>query len=226
MAHSSAALALRAKILGTLIRDARKTNGKSIEECSQAIGISVQQYQAFEEGRQAPSLPELEGLAFFLETPLEHFWSSQTLGANSKTKTLPDIARLMSIRNRMIGALLRQSRLDSQLSLEEASESIKIEVDTLNDYELGLKSAPLPELEALSDLFNRSIREFRDQHGPVGSWDAQQRALSDFLDLPDELQTFVSKPVNRPYLELAQRLSKMSVDKLRSVAEILLEITY
>jgi hypothetical protein len=43
--------------------------------------------------------------------------------------------------------------------------------------------------------------------------------------MPVDLQTFVSKPINRPYLELAQRLSEMSVDKLRSVAEGLLEIT-
>ena len=39
------------------------------------------------------------------------------------------------------------------------------------------------------------------------------------------MQQFVSKPVNQPYLELAQRLSEMSVERLRSVAEGLLEIT-
>jgi len=44
--------------------------------------------------------------------------------------------------------------------------------------------------------------------------------------MPVEMQVFVSKPINRPYLELAIRLSEMSVDRLRSVAEGLLEITY
>jgi hypothetical protein len=39
------------------------------------------------------------------------------------------------------------------------------------------------------------------------------------------LLEFVSKPVNRPYLELAQRLSKTNVENLRAVAEGLLEIT-
>jgi hypothetical protein len=33
-------------------------------------------------------------------------------------------------------------------------------------------------------------------------------------------------PVNRPYLELAMKLSSMSRDKLRAVAEDLLDITY
>jgi hypothetical protein len=46
-----------------------------------------------------------------------------------------------------------------------------------------------------------------------------------FLELPDDLQAFLTQPVNRPYLELAVRLSEMSRDKLRSVAEGLLDIT-
>ena len=84
----------------------------------------------------------------------------------------------------------------------------------------------MPELEALSGMLQRSIREFQDHHGPVGIWNAQQRALNSFLQLPLELQLFIAKPVNRPYLDLAARLSDMSVEKLRAVAEGLLEITY
>ena len=49
--------------------------------------------------------------------------------------------------------------------------------------------------------------------------------MQQFLDLPKELQAFVCQPVNRPYLELAMKLSSMSTDKLRSVAEGLLDIT-
>jgi hypothetical protein len=50
--------------------------------------------------------------------------------------------------------------------------------------------------------------------------------MQKFLDLPPEVQQFVAKPVNRPYLELAMRLSDLSAEKLRAVAEVLLEITY
>ena len=86
-------------------------------------------------------------------------------------------------------------------------------------------SIPVPMLEVLADVFNASLRDFQDQHGPTGIWFAQQRTLRDFGELPLELQAFVCKPVNRPYLELAQRLSDMEVEKLRAVAEGLLEIT-
>jgi len=52
-----------------------------------------------------------------------------------------------------------------------------------------------------------------------------QKGIQQFLELPHELQDFVCQPVNRPYLELALKLSSMPTDKLRSVAEGLLDIT-
>ncbi|MBC8509927.1 MAG: hypothetical protein H8D34_34190, partial [Chloroflexi bacterium] len=82
-----------------------------------------------------------------------------------------------------------------------------------------------PELEHMLKQLNISIDEFRDQTGPVGQWVVQERAIEQFSELPPELQDFVSKPINQPYLELAQRLSEMSVDQLRAVAEGLLDIT-
>jgi hypothetical protein len=52
-----------------------------------------------------------------------------------------------------------------------------------------------------------------------------EEAVQQFLEMPTELREFVALPVNRPYLELAMKLSTMSRDKLRSVAEDLLDIT-
>ena len=49
--------------------------------------------------------------------------------------------------------------------------------------------------------------------------------IINFIELPIELQEFILKPVNQPYLEIAQKLSRMSVDKMRDVAEGLLDIT-
>jgi hypothetical protein len=69
------------------------------------------------------------------------------------------------------------------------------------------------------------MENFFDQSGPVGQWLNNQRALQKFNELPEDIQSFVCQPVNRPYLELAMKLSSMSREKLRSVAEGLLDIT-
>lgn len=216
---------LRAKIVGALIREARLAAGKQIEECAQAIGVTNETFEAYELGEQSPSLPELEGMAFDLEIPLEYFWENKPFSSEDRVKKQPNMPQLVAIRNRMIGALIRQARQEANLSLEELTEQTGLPAAMLEAYELGEKPIPVPELETLSGALHRSIREFQDRHGPVGVWITQRQALQDFQRLPVELQEFVSKPVHRPYLELAQRLSEMSVDKLRAVAEGLLEIT-
>lgn len=226
MTNSSLSLALRSKILGALLRNARQSAGKKPEECALAVGLSPEAYLSLEEGRTALSLPQLESLAYYLDVPMDQFWDPQSMEQGGQIRTLTDFERLSQIRQRIIGAKLKQARLEQNLSIEEAIEQSEIEAATLVDYEQGLTAVPLPTLETLCILYKRSIREFLDQHGPVGRWSAQLQARQDFNELPLELQEFVAQPNNRPYLELAKRLSKMNVEKLRSVAEILLEITY
>lgn len=125
----------------------------------------------------------------------------------------------------MIAALLQRARQDAAISTDDLAERAGISSEELEAYELGQKPIPLPVLESLSIALNISVNEFQDQRGPVGAWTTEQRAVKDFLSLHPDLQAFVIKPVNQPYLELAQRLSEMSVEKLRAVAEGLLEIT-
>jgi transcriptional regulator with XRE-family HTH domain len=216
---------LRAKKLGVLIRDARLAVGKSPADCARAIGVDVGRFETYELGEAAPSLPELELLAYFLDTPLEHFWGRNILSGKEKPGKQVDPRQLVTIRQRMIGVLLRQARLDAGLSIESLAQSAHLSPDELRRYELSEAPLPVPVLEALAGVLNRSLRDFHDRSGPVGVWSSQKHAVKDFLELPAELQAFVSKPINRPYLELAQRLSEMSVDKLRAVAEGLLEIT-
>jgi hypothetical protein len=83
----------------------------------------------------------------------------------------------------------------------------------------------LPELEAILAVLGARIEDFFDQSGPVGKWMTEQIAMQKFLELPEDMQNFACQPVNRPYLELAMKLSEMSTDRLRSVAEGLLDIT-
>jgi transcriptional regulator with XRE-family HTH domain len=218
-------LQLRAKKLGLLLKGARLTSRKDIPECARAIGVPEDAYQAYEMGERSPSLPELEMLAFTLKIPLDHFWGTDVLSESHDAPVELNPTVLVGLRQRMVGVLLRKTRMDAGLDLEGLAAKTGISVDRLNAYEFGEKPVPVPELDLLASALGYPVRHFQDQRGPVGAWIAQQRSIQDFKRLPPELQSFVSKPVNRPYLELAQRLSEMSVEKLRAVAEGLLEIT-
>ena len=216
---------LRSRKLGVLIRDARLASRKTGAECAKIIGVTTGIFRAWEEGRKSPSLPELEVLSFALELPLQRFWSKDATSDNVSVTDNLNLPALASLRQRLIGALLRREREKASISLRDLSEQSGISTSRLKAYELGERPIPLPELEGLIVLVGGQIESLFDQTGPIGIWMNQKKAIQDFLLLPTDLQNFVSKPVNRPYLELAMKLSGMSTDKLRSVAEDILDIT-
>ena len=221
---NNAQITIREKKLGLLIRDARMAERRSLKECADAIGVKSGLFRAYEEGRRAPSLPELETLVYYLKLPISQFWGKETK-SDTAAAELPDTARLIALRQRMIGALLRQERNNVNMSIRHLATETGITQGRLNSYELGAHAIPVPELESILAVLGSRVETFFDQNGPIGQWMTSQRALQKFLELPEEMQNFVCQPVNRPYLDLAMKLSDMSKEKLRSVAEGLLDIT-
>ncbi len=219
-------IAIRSKTLGLLIRDARTSARRSATECAQAIGIKPGLFRAYEDGRRAPSLPELEMLVYFLDLPIDHFWSREVKSDKPKPYENLDLTKLLAVRQRKIGALLRQERMGASISIRNLSHETEISGARIKSYELGERPIPVPELEALVKALGGRVESFFDRAGPIGQWMLNEEAIRDFLKLPLELRQFVAQAVNRPYLELAVKLGAMSKDKLRSVAEDILDITF
>lgn len=219
-------IVIRTKKLGVLIRDARLASRRTLQECAEAIGVTKSVFKAYEEGRRSPSLPELEVLVYFLKLPINHFWGSEAISDDAPPTAPLNLPQLLLVRQRKIGALLRQAREKANKSVRELSHETGISASRLKAFELGERPIPVPDLEVLLAALDSRVNDLFDQSGPVGQWMSDQKAISDFLKLPPELRAFASQPVNIPYLELARKLSAMSKDRLRSVAEGLLDITF
>lgn len=215
---------IRTKKIGLLIYDARKSVSKTIEEIASMTGISVDRITSFEKGQASPSLPEIEILAYVFNLPVEHFWGNQTI--KKQAVDSEKFSQMLSIRRRLIGANIKKLRTNLSLNSEEFAQKCGIEPTQLHLYELGEISIPVPELEIIAKFLNKTIEEFYDTQGLIGKWRNEQKELEKFKTIPTDLRDFVSKPINHPYLELAVRLSELDVNKLRLVAEGLLEITY
>ena len=228
MDKSQQLITLRTRKLGILVTDARISLNKKEEECARAMSVSKEKYKSFESGSLAPSLPEIETLAYYLKIPLDYFWGNQPYSQISGQPVIDEFANknLFQLRNRIIATQLRLARTQAQLTTAQVSQKSGLEEEKIHRYELAQDSIPLPELELLINALGLPIQQLFDLKGPVGAWRDQQAILKEFQALPPELQQFVSQPLNRPYLELAQRLSLLQADKLRAVAESLLEITY
>jgi len=219
-------LKIRAKKLGVLLKDARMVAGKSLKDCAAVLGVTSRTMGAYEQGEKSPSLPELEVLAYFLDVPMAHFGgqSSRSTGVADKI-AVSNLIRLVPLRGKIVGALLKKARTEAEVARQDLAGAIGITTRRLTSYENGDNLIPLPELEGLANFLGIPMEIFRDRSGVVGKWAAQQESIQQFLDLPEDLQDFVTKPVNRPFLGIAQRLSGMSVEELRAIAEGLLDIT-
>jgi transcriptional regulator with XRE-family HTH domain len=218
------ALQLRAKILGVLLRDARSKAGKSMKELGELIGVSSGTISSIERGTNSLSLPELELIAYFLDLPLKQFWGAEIEANGPRQAKDINADQLLTIRHRTIGAMLRQARMEKNLSQKDLAGRSEISTSRIRRYENGETAVPLPELEKLASSLGLHLEDFIDRGGPVGEWLAGKRAEQTLNQLPRSLQEFIADPENRGYLELAQRLSITSKDKLRSMSEALAEL--
>jgi transcriptional regulator with XRE-family HTH domain len=213
----------RAKILGVLIQDARRHAGRTGEECAQVLNMTAAEFARAERGEVVVSLPDLEVLAIYLKVPMSHFWGNSTV---SEEQT-PDFGTMVSLRQRMIGALLRQARLEAGRSVQELAAEIKVDTARIQAYEAGHEAIPLFQLERLGRFLGVSVAYFSDdQRGPLARHESEQKMQRRFASLPDDLRAFVAEPINMSYLETAKKLSEMDVKKLRNIAEGILDITF
>ncbi len=220
-------LTVRKRILGVLIRDARTNAGMSPADCSDLLGIPEEEYARFEAGDHTPTLPQLEILAYVFNVPLKHFFGTQTLAQTQQDRNIKDrVAELTMLRQKVIGLKIRQLREQAGLSTAQLAEKCGLSPGQVEVVERGLLPLPLTVMESLARAANGRIEDLMDGHGTVGSWIQAQEQFDAFVQLPPDLRAFVVRPINRSYLELAVRLSEMEVNRLRLIAESILEITY
>jgi transcriptional regulator with XRE-family HTH domain len=219
-------LLVKSRIVGTLLKDARNASARSEADSAAILGMSEAEYRAIEAGTQSPTLPQVEVLAYFFNVPVGHFWKGNTLSVERHEEDIKTrVPEIMMLRQRIIGVQLRRLRERSGLSVEQVAKESGMAAELIQEVEAGQRAASINELETLTITVRASLDDLMDGHGPVGSWLQAQEDFEAFSDLPVEIRAFILRPINRSYLELALRLSEMEVDKLRGIAESILDIT-
>lgn len=215
---------IRSKMLGVLIRDARLNAARTVEDCARLLNVQPQLVEVWEYGDDSPTLPQLELLAYYLDVPVSHFWGQKTLESDKSQKTSVQ-NEYMALRDRMIGALLRQAREEQQLSYEDIAEGSYIPVETLQHYEIGNLSIPMQELAVLSGIVNRNMDFFLETSSYVGELLQTHEEWKHFLDLDPEVRAFAANPLNIGFIKIAIVFSQMPAEQLRQAAEGMLEIS-
>ncbi len=215
---------LRGKMVGVMLRDARLSAERTLEDCARLLKVTPEEVEAWEYGDRVPSLPQLELLAYYLGVPVSHFWGTDTLEA-AQGRHFDIQAEYLALRNRMVGALLRQARDELGMTLEELSQGSAVPVEQLQAYELGETPVPIHELTVLANLLKKNVSYFLESSGHVGEWLAIREEWKHFTGLPEDVRRFAANPLNIGFIEIAIMLSQMPTDKLRRIGESVLNIT-
>ena len=223
--YTKEAMAIRSKIIGVLLRNARVRAGKNRQDCAVVLGCSPDTISQFEYGRKDITLPQLEIMAYFFGLPITYFWDKDAIPEEEEMDQPVD--EIMMIRRKIIGVLLRQARLDAGKSQRQCAEALSCSAERISQYERGHRDIPLPELEALADFLEVPITHFLDeQTAPLSIEAPKGRGMETSAELPPDVRDFVLNPTNALYIRIAMKLSTLSVDVLRQIAETLLDITF
>lgn len=214
---------LRSKMLGVLIRDARLNAARTIDDCARLLKIDATVIESWEFGDTAPTLPQLELLAYYLDVPVSHFWSQKTLEQDKSEKATAQ-GEYMALRNRMIGALLKSAREAENLSLEDVSEQVNIPIEVLQQYEVGEVAIPMNHIGVLASIVNRNMDYFLETTSYVGELLRMREEWKHFSDLDPDVRAFAANPLNIGFIKIAITFSEMSAEQLRRAAEGMLEI--
>jgi len=214
---------LRGKMLGVLIRDARISASRTVEDCARLLQVSSAQIEAWEYGDDVPSLPQLELLAYYLDIPVSHFWGSETR-SNQQNKSSVQL-EYVALRNRMVGGLVRSAREDENLSIEDLSEATKIDTALLQQYEYGDVVIPMHHLTVIAGSVNRNLDYFLESNSFVGELLQMRAEWQKFMDLDEDVRQFAANQTNLGFLKIAMLFSDMPTPTLRKIAEGMLEIT-
>jgi transcriptional regulator with XRE-family HTH domain len=216
--------ALRNKMLGVILKDAREAAHRSVREAAEKVGMPTAMLSAFESGRRAITLPELEALAYSYDVPIRHFlYNAQFLSEDQREKI--DLGRLILIRQKMIATKLRQLRAENNLRLGELATRTGISARRIKSYENGKRPITLADLESLAAGLGVEVGVFLEFQGPVGEWELDRESDDQFQKLPSDIRRFAAQPIHEPYLRLAMKLSELPVGRLRDIAGSILDIT-
>lgn len=215
---------IRGKMLGVLLRDARVSAARTVEDCARLLHVTNAEIEAWEFGDLVPTLPQLELLAYYLDVPISHFWGGEAT-QSSRSGYEHNQPEYVTLRNRMIGALLRQAREEGGVSLEELSASSGLSIQQITRYELGEEAPPMHELSVLAGGVKQNISYFLESSSQIGNLLALRESWKHFAELPDDIRKFAADPTNIGFIHIAVMLSQMPADRLRQVGASILDIT-
>lgn len=211
------ARSIRGRLLGVLIRKRRLEAERSLADCADFMGAELGLVEAWEYGADAPSLPQLELLAQFLNGRYP-----DARAAFDENRAAQE--EYMLLRQRLIGALLRAARESSGMPIDEVCEAAGMEAQLLTKFELGEEKIPLSDLIALAQALQLDMRTFAASPKPPAAQSRPDGRLDSVAETGGDWRSFATESENLPFIRLAMAFQHIARDDLHRIADALFAI--
>ena len=217
------AVSIRSKILGAVLRHTRLRAGLFAQECAVALGCDVSQIEAYETGRIGIPFPQLEIWASLTGTPVSQLLSDDF--APNEVPIAPRDPRILQLRSKMLGVLLRQARVSAGKSLDDAAAVAGIEPSSLGACEEGKEGLSVAQLELVTAAYGVRLAELSGEALPGVPVSAASGSKAPALleAAPCDLPEFVYRPESLRYLLFAEQISRLPAETLRRLGQALVE---
>jgi transcriptional regulator with XRE-family HTH domain len=149
---------IRLKIMGTLLRHARLSAGRSQAELAAALHVSRHRYAQYEHGKREISLPQLERVAELCGVPLGYFFDDEAVVEEEALEIAHEVTP--RIKRKVLGALLRQARLRAEKTQKECAEVLGVSARLISQYERGEKEMSTAEIQVLAPTLGVEASHF------------------------------------------------------------------
>jgi transcriptional regulator with XRE-family HTH domain len=187
------------------------------------LGQDAEAVEAFEQGQEAISLPQIEILSQVYGVSLRSFWDTDIF-RTPIPRPVESTSAYVGLRRKMIGVLLRQARLTRGKTLTDLAAEIDRPSEELAAVEFGENDISIAELEQLAHNAGVSLAYFANPDLESGGPETLDEAEV-LKEMPEDVREFLAQPANVLYVRLAMVFSELPVDTLRRIGEGLLDIT-
>ncbi len=210
-------LELRNRILGAMIMQARTRRNFSRDDLSMSTNLTIEEITDYELGQVPIPVTDLEDITHILQIDVFDWIDSYAIPTRDITFKPFKIADLQP---QKVMAAVDEPAVPAPQAVpaavtEAKPETVPSQLPSVQEASVSSAMPPTQKAEEPAP----SIPPQQPTREPV------ELDLS-AENLPSELADFISNPVNRQYLLLANNLSRMPADQLRRIAESLLEITF
>ncbi|NLF49906.1 MAG: helix-turn-helix domain-containing protein [Leptolinea sp.] len=238
-------LELRNRILGAMIMQARLRRNFSRDDLSYATNIPLEQLIEYELGQEPIPVTDLEDITRMMQIDIIDWIDSYAIPTRDMIFRPYKIGDLPSSTDSPAeiqpeDAVKEQVKTPDQPCEEKLVPEVQVVINEVRPAEIPAPIIPEPQPTPPQPALDVSKEDKTVNTEPAKQESAvvDQKETTEIASVPPELEVlakaelskelvdFISNPINREYLLLANNLSRMPADQLRRIAESLLEITY